>query len=75
MNLKISVEWQPLEQISINFNQTTTIFIQENESENVICQPAAILSEPQCELLVIWGGRFKNAYELLNLRALNVTYE
>ena len=30
------------------FNQSGNIFIQENAFENVVCETAAILSQPQC---------------------------
>ena len=49
------------------------IFIEENAFENVICEVASNLSRPQC-LKNRSGGRFKNTYELLNLRALKFSY-
>ena len=30
-----------------NFNQNTTLFTEENDFENVVCETAAILSRPQ----------------------------
>ena len=38
----------PCEHISVKSNQNTTIFIEENARENVVCEMAFILSRPQC---------------------------
>ena len=40
--------WNPRNKLRWNFNQNTTIFIQENTFENVGCETVAILSCPQC---------------------------
>ena len=46
------------EQISANQNQNTTVFIQENGLENIVCQMVAPLSWPQCAqwLMEYTGG-------------------
>ena len=36
-----------------NLNQNTTIFIQENQYENVICKMMAILSMPPCSYFIL----------------------
>ena len=38
----------PWEQTSVKFYSKLKIFIQENAFENVVCEVAAILSQPQC---------------------------
>ena len=38
----------PLKSFHLNFNQMSTVFIQENEFEDVVCKVAAILYQPQC---------------------------
>ena len=37
-------ELDPQEQVELNFNQNTQLFIHENASENIVCEMAAILS-------------------------------
>ena len=41
-------QMDPCEHISMKFNQNTSIFIDKNARENVICEMACILSQPQC---------------------------
>ena len=42
------VNWTMRNKLQWNFKQSSTIFIQENEFESVVCQTTAILSRPQC---------------------------
>ena len=44
--------WTLRSKLQLNFNQNTKLFIHENESENIICKMAAILSR----------GRWVNKY-------------
>ena len=60
-----------------NFNRNSNIFLQGKAFENIVCKMTAILSGLEC-VKKTWdpvrsGGRFKNAYELLNLRALKIS--
>ena len=38
----------PKEHVSMKFIQNSKYFIQENALENVVCEMAAILYQPQC---------------------------
>ena len=42
------VKWTLRNKLQWNFSLNFNIFIQENESESVVCEMAAILSQPQC---------------------------
>ena len=42
------VNWTLRNKCQWNFNQNSSIFIQANAFENVICEMASILSQPQC---------------------------
>ena len=44
----IIVNWTRANVFQWNFNQNTTIFIEECAYENVVCKISAILSQPQC---------------------------
>ena len=53
------VNWTLMNKLQWNFNRYSSIFIQENGFENVVCEMASILSRPQCVnahcFMVIWG--------------------
>ena len=42
------VNWKLRTKVQWNFNRNSNIFIQENGFESVVCEMAAILSQPQC---------------------------
>ena len=42
------VNWTLWNKLQLNFSRNFNIFIQENESESVVCEMAAILFRPQC---------------------------
>ena len=42
------VDWTLRNKLQWNFNKYSYFFVQENAFENVICEKAAILSQPQC---------------------------
>ena len=42
------VDWNLRNRPQWNFNQNSNNFIQENAFENVVCEVASILSQPQC---------------------------
>ena len=42
------VNWILGNKLQWNFNHNSNIFIQENAFENVVCEMASILSQPQC---------------------------
>ena len=46
------LQYHLLDKFQWNFNQNTTIFIQENGLENVICKMVANLYQSQCVELV-----------------------
>ena len=43
-----SINWTHGNKFQWIFNQNTTIFIQQNAFENVVCKVSSILSRPQC---------------------------
>ena len=48
----VIVNWTLKNKLQWNFNQTTKLFIQENASENIICEMAAILSRGRwCKIM------------------------
>ena len=42
------LEYWQLDKLQWSFNRNSDIFFQENALESVICEMAAILSQPQC---------------------------
>ena len=48
------VNWTLINKLQWNFNRYSSIFIQENACENVVCENAAILSRPQCVNTTRW---------------------
>ena len=48
-----------------NMNKTTTIFIDENKFENVVCKMTVIFFRPQCVTLKHKGHNFVDIFLLL----------
>ena len=47
-SLSLSDNWALRNKLQGNFNRNSTIFIQENAFENVVCEIVVILYRPQC---------------------------